>query len=59
MIFEETTLVLDNESEVAVMSSINGLHSKKAMIILARRLQTIKECDLVYRVENGKIIRER
>lgn len=59
MIFEETTLVLDNESEVAVMSSINGLHSKKAMIIIARRLQTIKECDLVYRVENGKIIRER
>ena len=41
------------------MSSINVLHGKKTMIIIAHRLQIIKECDLVYRVENGKIIRER
>ena len=59
LVFDEATSALDNETEAAVMSSINGLHGKKTMIIIAHRLQTIKECDLVYRVENGKIIRER
>ena len=59
LIFDEATSALDNETEAAVMSSINNLHGKKTMIIIAHRLQTIKECDLVYRVENGKISRER
>ena len=59
LIFDEATSALDNETEAAVMSSINNLHGKKTMVIIAHRLQTIKECDLVYRVENGKIRRER
>ena len=59
LIFDEATSALDNETEAAVMSSINNLHGKKTMVIIAHRLQTIKECDLVYRVENGKINRER
>ena len=59
LVFDEATSALDSETEAAVMSSINRLHGKKTMIIIAHRLQTIKECDMVYRVENGKIIRER
>ena len=59
LVFDEATSALDSETEAAVMSSINSLHGKKTMIIIAHRLQTIKECDIVYRVENGKIIRER
>ena len=59
LVFDEATSALDSETEAAVMSSINRLHGKKTMIIIAHRLQTIKECDLVYKVENGKIIRER
>ena len=58
LVFDEATSALDSDTEVAVMSSINGLHGKKTMIIIAHRLQTIKECDLVYRVENGKIFEE-
>lgn len=59
MVFDEATSALDNETEAAVMDSINSLHGKKTMIIIAHRLQTIANCDIVYRVENGKIIRER
>lgn len=59
LVFDEATSALDNETEAAVMSSINCLRGKKTMIIIAHRLQTIEECDMVYRVENGKIIRER
>ena len=59
LIFDEATSALDNETEAAIMESINALHGKKTMIIIAHRLTTIKECDLVYRVENGKIVREQ
>ena len=59
MVFDEATSALDGETEAAVMDSINSLHGKKTMIIIAHRLQTIANCDIVYKVENGKIMRER
>lgn len=59
LIFDEATSALDNETEAAIMESINALRGKKTMIIIAHRLTTIEECDLVYRVEGGKICRER
>ena len=59
LVFDEATSALDNETESAIMSSINSLHGKKTMIIIAHRLQTIKDCDIVYRVENGKIFEEQ
>ena len=59
LVFDEATSALDNETEAAIMESINSLHGKKTMIIIAHRLQTIEGCDLVYRVKDGKIVRER
>lgn len=59
LIFDEATSALDNETEAAIMESINSLHGKKTMVIIAHRLGTIEECDMVYRVEDGKISRER
>jgi ABC-type multidrug transport system fused ATPase/permease subunit len=59
LILDEATSALDNDTEAAIMESINRLHGKKTLIIIAHRLQTIEKCDLVYRVENGKAILER
>lgn len=59
LIFDEATSALDNETEAAIMESINGLHGKKTMVIIAHRLTTIEGCDMVYRVEDKKIRRER
>ena len=56
---DEASSALDNETEAAIMDSINRLHGKKTLIIIAHRLQTIEKCDMVYRVENGKVARER
>lgn len=58
LVFDEATSALDNETEEAIMESINSLRGAKTMIIIAHRLTTIKECDVVYRVEEGKIIKE-
>ena len=59
LIFDEATSALDNETEEAIMQSINSLHGKKTMVIIAHRLSTIGECDMVYRAGDGKIVRER
>lgn len=59
LILDEATSALDNDTEKAIMDSINMLHGHKTLIIIAHRLQTIEKCDHVYRVEGGKIINER
>lgn len=55
LVFDEATSALDNETEEMIMGSINALHGRKTMIIIAHRLTTIEGCDMVYRVENGKV----
>ena len=56
--FDEATSALDNETEAAIMESINALHGKKTMVIIAHRLTTIEGCDLIYRIEDGAITRQ-
>lgn len=61
IVFDEATSALDNDTEAAIMESINNLRGSKTLIIIAHRLTTIENCDIVYRVENGKItlVRQR
>ncbi len=59
LVLDEATSALDNETEAAIMDSINRLHGRKTLVIIAHRLQTIEKCDMVYRVTMGKISRER
>ena len=59
LVLDEATSALDNDTEGAIMESINRLHGRKTLIIIAHRLQTIEKCDMVYRIENGKAARER
>ena len=59
LVLDEATSALDNETEAAIMDSINRLHGRKTLIIIAHRLQTIEKCDIVYRVKDGKVVTER
>ena len=59
LIMDEATSALDNDTEAAIIESINRLHGKKTLVIIAHRLQTIENCDIIYRVEDGKVLRER
>jgi ABC-type bacteriocin/lantibiotic exporter with double-glycine peptidase domain len=56
LVFDEATSALDNETEAAVMEAINSFHGKKTMVIIAHRLNTIEKCDIIYKVDEGKII---
>lgn len=59
LVLDEATSALDNETEAAIMDSINRLHGKKTLVIIAHRLQTIEKCDMVYRVNGQKVTQQR
>ena len=55
LVLDEATSALDNETEGAVMEAIDRLSGTKTLIIIAHRLTTIKNCDIIYEVKNGGI----
>lgn len=55
LVLDEATSALDNETETAVMEAINGLQGIKTMIIIAHRLTTIRNADVIYEVSQGKV----
>ena len=56
LVFDEATSALDNETEAAVMDAVNSFHGKKTMVIIAHRLNTIANCDVIYKVDNEKLV---
>lgn len=56
LVLDEATSALDDETEKAVMESIDSLQGKKTLIIIAHRLSTIQKCDKIYEVINKGII---
>ena len=59
LIFDEATSALDNDTETAIMEAIDTLHGQKTMVIIAHRLRTIENCDMIYEVKDGKISQTR
>lgn len=55
LVFDEATSALDNDTEAAIMDAIDQFHGKKTMIIIAHRLHTIENCDIILKVDQGKI----
>jgi len=56
IIFDEATSALDNVTEKSVLDEINNLKNKVTIIMIAHRLATVKNCDLIFLLEDGKII---
>ena len=54
LILDEATSALDTETETAVMEAIEALQGQKTLIIIAHRLTTIRNCDKIYEISNGK-----
>lgn len=59
LILDEATSALDNATEEAVMSAIDYFHGNITMIIIAHRLTTIKNCDIVFEISDGKAIERK
>ena len=56
LVMDEATAALDNVTERAFMSAVNGLKGQKTLLMIAHRLSTVENCDMIYFMDNGKIV---
>lgn len=56
MVFDEATSALDSKSEHEVQQAINALSHKKTTIIIAHRLSTVTQADIIAVISKGRII---
>jgi ABC-type multidrug transport system fused ATPase/permease subunit len=57
LVLDEATSALDNETERLVSQSIRSLSRTKTSIIIAHRLSTLEQCDRIYVLDQGQIIK--
>jgi ATP-binding cassette subfamily B protein len=57
IIFDEATSALDSNTEKTVMEAVDKLHKDLTVLIIAHRLTTLKNCDLIVELEDGMIKR--
>jgi len=55
---DEATSALDIKTEEEIVEEMKRLKGQITMIIIAHRHSTVKHCDRIYRLEQGKIIGE-
>ncbi len=58
LIMDEATNALDGITEVAVMEALRALSGKKTIILVAHRLSTVKDCDIIYVFRDGCVVSE-
>ncbi|MCX4296965.1 MAG: ABC transporter ATP-binding protein [Lachnospiraceae bacterium] len=54
LVLDEATSALDSDTEREVMEAIDGLHGTRTLIVIAHRLSTLRKCDKIYEVGNGR-----
>ncbi|MEQ8464906.1 ABC transporter ATP-binding protein [Coleofasciculus sp. E1-EBD-02] len=57
LVLDEATAALDNETESRVTEAINALAGTKTLIVIAHRLSTVENCDRVYMLEKGRVVK--
>ncbi len=55
LLLDEATSALDTDTETAVMNLVTALKGQRTILIIAHRLSTLDECDLIYKIEQGRI----
>ena len=56
LILDEATSALDYQTEEAVIDAINSLDKSITIIVVAHRLNTVKGCDIIFKLEGGKLV---
>ncbi len=57
LIMDEATAALDMETEKAVIDSIRQVRKNKTLLIVTHHMSLANECDIIYKIQNQKLIR--
>ncbi|NEP18052.1 MAG: ABC transporter ATP-binding protein [Leptolyngbya sp. SIO4C1] len=57
LVLDEATSALDSETEKQISEAINALAGSKTLIIIAHRLSTVRNCDRLYMLQNGEVVK--
>ena len=55
LVVDEATANLDNETEAAIVHTLDGLRGEKTIIVIAHRLGMVKDCDCIYLLKGGRL----
>lgn len=56
LVLDEATSALDNLTEQSVIEAINALDRELTVLIIAHRLTTVRYCDLIFELEQGRLV---
>jgi HlyD family secretion protein len=56
LVFDEATSALDGVTERLIMEAIHDFRGKKTIILIAHRMKTVRQCDMIHLVGHGKIL---
>jgi ATP-binding cassette, subfamily B, bacterial PglK len=56
LVMDEATSALDNETEKYIIQAIEQLRGDRTIIMIAHRLTTVKNCDVLFYIKDGKIL---
>lgn len=58
LILDEATSSLDSATERSVLDAVWALHGSKTLILVAHRLSTVRRCDCLFRLEQGRLVEQ-
>lgn len=56
LVFDEATSALDGITEKLIMEAIHDFRNKKTIIMIAHRIKTVQKCDLIYFIDDGRVV---
>ena len=58
LILDEASSALDEVTEKIVMDAINNLSKNVTIILIAHRLNTLKNCDFIFKFDKGRLVNQ-
>ena len=56
LVFDEATSALDGLTEESIFQAVANLGKSKTIVMIAHRITTVRDCDVIYLMEKGRII---
>ena len=58
LVLDEATSAMDNLTEKSIMNAIDSLRKDTTIILIAHRLTTIKNCDKIFLLDKGELVKQ-